>query len=950
MPSVTFDGRSFLLDGKRIWIVSGAIHMHRIPRVQWADRIHAAKLAGLNTIEVPLCWARHEPRPNNFDFEGENDLKHFVDLIGKAGMWCILRPGPYIGEGWDLGGIPPWVLEIPKVQLRSNNGPFLEACSRFLGAVTDRVRSMQVTSAGAGGPILLVQNESAWNCSHANIALGYLGELNRYLREGGITVPIINANSLWQNVEGEIDCWSGTEHMLPALRQLSFVRPDQPRIVVDFPLGEIPSVGSQDASSDFVRGGTEAPLDAWALQRRLAEITAGGGQFNLQPFAGGSTNGFLAGRLPLGPAVFAGRSYERGGAILESGAAGPSFHAIRRIATFASRFARVLSSLDQNFQPVALDTSTPRLDAKARSAKSPTDAGQVSVIHASGQQGGVVFLFAPDPSRTGAPPAPQSVTLLLSDGSTLPVAMGRQAVTWCLIDAPLGGRASLDYCNLCALGVVGKAFVCFGPAGAKGMLSINGSGIEVAVPTGKAPVIEEHEGIAVVVCNEDQVDTCFLADDAVYVGVSGLTAEGKPLALAGVRQATRIGADGSISQVTPEAVKPPLAADKVASTAWTQATLEDYVRGTSARFATIKGPGELTSLGAPYGYGWYKIAIKSSSTRKARLAFPHASDRVTAFIDGEPVETLGVGSGTSRHLTVNLKKPATEIVFLAANLGRFSEGDVLGDRKGIYGQAWEVETFKAGKPKLVTEDPVDILAFRAPLWEIREGDTTIPERITWTIAHRSKASLVMWLRGKDGRGFMGRALLMLDGKPIEVLEYGYPDQVLIDAEQLSKGNHTLAIALFPETLEEVYGGDVQAALKSLDEIVHFEEATEAITAKADWSFAKWEQPGPTHYAAPAKNGGGAPTWWKCTFEYAAGHPAVRVDLAGLSTGQVYVNGTHLGRYFLRKGQTERILVHTHLLKAGKVNDLVIFDEQGLSPKGVHLSYEGGASPIVARPH
>lgn len=954
MPSVTFDGRSFLLDGKRIWVVSGSIHMHRIPRASWADRIHAAKLAGLNTIEVPVCWARHEPRAGAFDFDGENDLRHFIELIGKAGMWCILRPGPYIGEGWDLGGIPAWVLELPKVQLRANNGPFLEACSRYLGAVTDRIRSLQVTSTGAGGPILLVQNESAWNCSNPPMALGYLGELNRYLREGGIAVPIINANNLWQNVEGEIDCWSGTEQMLPALRQLSFVRPDQPRIVIDFPMGAPPVVGSQELTDEYIRGGTPTPLDPWSIQRRLAEIIAGGGQFNIQPFAGGACAGFSPGRLPAGPAVFIGQSNERNGPITQTGARGASYHAIRRISTFASRFWRVLSSLDQTFQPVALDTATPRHEGSKSSklSKGGAEAAQVSVVHATGQQGGVVMVFAPDPSKAGEHSASSgSVTLLLPDGSTLPVPMGKQAVSWCLLDAPLGGRASLDYCNLCAFAIVGKVFVCFGPVGARGMLSINGSGFEVTVPSGKSPVVEEHEGIAVVVCNEDQIDTTYITDDAVYVGVAQVTSDGKALAIPGVKHATRITADGTSGSFTPEQPKHPAPiAEKIHITAWTSAPLDDYVGGTSARYASIKGPADLTALGAPYGYGWYRVSIKSGSARRAKLAFPHASDRVIVYADGQPISVLGVGAGSTRHLSIGLKKPATELVFLAENMGRFCEGDTLGERKGLHGHAWEVESLKNCKPKIVTEDPIEILAARAPLWDIREGDTTIPERITWTLQHRSKASVLVSLRDKDGHGFMGRGFLLLDGKPIEVLEYGFPDQVLIDGEQLSRGNHTIAIALFQETFDDEFKGDIHAAAKALDDIVSLEEAAEPITAKADWAFAKWEQPGPAAYHVPTRTHAvGTPSWWRCTFDYAAGAPGIWVELGSLSAGQVYVNGHHVGRYSLRKGEHTRMLLHPVWLKPGKANDLVIFDEQGASPaKAVHLTYDAGPTAITAR--
>ncbi|MBL8963494.1 MAG: beta-galactosidase [Phycisphaeraceae bacterium] len=941
MPSVTFDGRSFLLDGKRIWIVSGAIHMHRIPRAEWASRIHAAKTAGLNTIDLSVCWARHETRPGVFDFEADNDLRHFVELIGKAGMWCILRPGPYIGDNWDLGGIPPWVIEIPRVQIRSNNGPFLEACSRYLGAVIERVRSLQVTSPGAGGPILLVQNESGWNCSHSAIAHGYLGELNRYLREGGITVPIINANSLWQTVEGEIDCWLGTENMLPALRQLSIVRSDQPRIVIDFPMGEASMHGADEAGHDDVRVGLSRPLDPWAIQRRLAEIIAGGGQFNIQPFAGGSTPGFLTGRLPVGPAVFVGRDNTREGPILETGEHGASYQAVRKIATFASRFWRVLSSLDQSYQPVTLDVATSRPEPARGKKSAPVTAEEprIAVVHTAGQQGGVVFVFGPDPSVTGRPPTPRAVNILLTDGVTLPVPMGRQAVVWCLIDAPLGGRASLDYCNLCALAVVGKVFVCYGPAGAKGVLSINGSVFEVAVPGGKAPLTEEHEGITVVVCNEDQADAVYPTDDAVFLGVSGISVEGRPLAPAGVRHVTRIASDGSVSQVAADHPRPLGTNAKVHCSPWTVAPLDEYVQGVSARFATIKGPGDLSSLGAPYGYGWYRVSFKPSAPRKVRVAFPHAADRVVAFTDGSRSGVIGVGSGAHRHLSIPLRKPATDVVFLAANLGRFSEGGMLADRKGLYGHGWEVDPIRVPRPKIVTADPVEILPFRAPLWEVREDDTTIPERITWSLGRRGKSSVIVWLRDKNGRGFMGRALLLLDGNPIEVIEYGCPDHVLLDAEQISRGSHTISAALLPQSLADDFDGDLAAAAKALESVVSFEAASEPFTARAEWSFAKWEHPPVSAYQALARSSPSqVPAWWRCSFDFDPSARGVAITVSGLSTGQVYVNNAHLGRYFLRKGQAERMIVHASRLNPGKGNDLVIFDERGASPvRGVQLS-------------
>ena len=112
MPSITFDGQSFLIDGKRTWVVGGTIHSARLTRDQWLSRIAGAKHAGLNTVTLPLVWARHEPRPGAYDFSGDNDIRGFIQLLAQHGLRCILRVGPFVGEGYDLGGIPPWALGL----------------------------------------------------------------------------------------------------------------------------------------------------------------------------------------------------------------------------------------------------------------------------------------------------------------------------------------------------------------------------------------------------------------------------------------------------------------------------------------------------------------------------------------------------------------------------------------------------------------------------------------------------------------------------------------------------------------------------------------------------------------------------------------------------------------------------------------------------------------------
>ena len=49
--------------------------------------------AGLNAIEMYVFWNEHQPYPDVYDFEGQNDIFHFIELAKDKGFDVILRPG-----------------------------------------------------------------------------------------------------------------------------------------------------------------------------------------------------------------------------------------------------------------------------------------------------------------------------------------------------------------------------------------------------------------------------------------------------------------------------------------------------------------------------------------------------------------------------------------------------------------------------------------------------------------------------------------------------------------------------------------------------------------------------------------------------------------------------------------------------------------------------------------
>ena len=925
MATVTYDGQSFMIDSRRIWIVGGQIDYARIPSEQWADRLHAARVAGLNTVATSVPWAVHEPRPGQFDFEDQHDLRRFVKLAGQAGLWVIVRAGPYIGEGWDMGGLPHWLAQKPEIALRAPNAPLLESCSRYITALSEQLRDLQITSVGEGGPILAIQNESRWNCGDEAAAQGYLGELARYFREAGFNVPTFNANNLWQGVEGEIDGWIGSTDMLATLRQLAAVHPDRPRLITHLPVSEDPIIG-------FPEPEQPSPI---VVQRRLAEVLAGGGQYILAPFAGGLTPGFLAGRRGERADDFSHSTRGMHAPVTESGAPGDAFSLLRRVNLFASSFARIFAGLDQDYRPITLDQ------------RAPSGSDSTALVDLTGSQGGVTFVFGEEPAA-GKTPKPRDVDLMLGDGSTLTVPLGRQAVSWPIFDVLLGGRARLDHCTLNAAMLVGDVFVCFGPTGANGSVSINGSVLPVTVPKGKAPLVMTHEGYAVVVASEDQIDHVHAASDGVYLGVEGVDASGVPLPLPGAKSCVRVSAKGGEQQkiVFQETFPASAATASVALENWEAVAATDHLLGESPRFAAIEGPGDLSQLGAPFGYGWYRIQLRSASARKPKVLAPLSRDRLHLFLDGEPVGVMGYGPGAEfEPMGLQLKKGDHTLVVLAENLGRPSAGLELNEAKGLVDHLYEIKAFRAGRHKIESGSRIDLLGFQSPLWHVRPGDQTHPDRLSWSFTHRRKSPIIVSIAD-----LRSRALVILNDKPIRFLDSVGPTRFVLDHEALNRGNNTLQFAVLTDAED---AGPELAALATATTML---EGAEELTGKAKWAYAKWEPPAPASYPQVTKTKlaeATGPTWYRTGFEVQPDRAPMRLDLTGLTKGQVFLNGHHLGRYFVHApklspvGGASTMLLPTPSLIADAENELVIFDEHGASPSKTRLLIERGVRPIRA---
>lgn len=917
MASVNFDNRTLSIDGKRIWLVSGSIHFQRTPREQWAQRIHAARHAGLNTIETPIFWSEVEPRPGSFDFKDNNDIRHFIELIAKAGMYCILRVGPYVGEGWDLGGLPAWLLNMPGLEVRKPNQPYLEAVGKYFNALSRQIKDLQA-SVTRGGPIVLIQNEAQWNCGDPDAANGYLRELGRYLREAGLTVPKVNSNNLWQGVEGDIDAWSGSGDMFGIMRQLQAVRPSQPEIVIDYGPKSRPM---------FSHPSPEC-VDGLVYQRQIAEIICAGGQFNLGNFSSGTTHGFFAGMSPRGEFSPYAPTQDTCAMLDEHGRFTAAGLPARRLTMFASSFSRVLAHTEHEDPPIVID---PASDESAIN-------GHV-VIPMRGAQGSVVFIFSPPRSKHGA------LNILLGDGTRMPVRLGHQRVHWCLLDVHLSSSHTLDYTTLNALTATDKALVLFGPANSIGEVSINGTPLEVEIPKGRRPLVIDHEGVTLVIVCDEMADEIFVHEQHIFVGVGGLTMDGVALPSANGKSHTHISPDGTMRNHNTRHVEG-YAGDKlpkVALGAWECAVPEEHISGMSPRYAQIPGPADLSELGTPYGYGWYRVTIKNQATKKIKVSAPQSADRVSVFLDAEPAGVLGAGPGSEREISLSTKKGDQQLVMLADNMGRVDSGSDMTGRKGVFGHIIEQVAFKPGKATLEVGDPLEILAYRSPVFGLQPGDTTLPHRVTWSFKHLKKSSIVVELPA-----MAVRAMVILNDETIGLIEPEKPYTLVLDDEATKRGNNVLQLAFENNEISEDGEAFSKSMLKLIGDGARFIEASNPITDKCEWSFAKWEAPAEIDFDSVAKARMSAvnrPAWWRTSFESPGARVALSLDCAGLTKGQVYLNGRALGRYFVATGDGKPVepalplILPAPWLKESGANELMIFDEHGGSPTKARIIVE-----------
>jgi beta-galactosidase len=185
--------RYLMMDGTPWFPLMGEFHYSRYPENQWEKELLKIKAAGIQVISTYVFWIHHEEVEGEFNWTGQRDLRRFIELCSKHGLYVWLRIGPFDHGEVRNGGFPDWLLE--KTATRENNPVFLHYVRRFDAEITKQVKGLFWKD---GGPIIGIQLENEYSTLGPGKGGEYILRLRQIAREAGLAAPFYTVTG-WDN-------------------------------------------------------------------------------------------------------------------------------------------------------------------------------------------------------------------------------------------------------------------------------------------------------------------------------------------------------------------------------------------------------------------------------------------------------------------------------------------------------------------------------------------------------------------------------------------------------------------------------------------------------------------------------------------------------------------------------------------------------------------------------
>ncbi|WP_339236592.1 beta-galactosidase [Paenibacillus sp. FSL R5-0517] len=972
---LTYDARSFFLNGERVFLNSATIHYFRMPKEEWREVLLKAKLAGMNCIDTYFAWNVHEPEEGQWSFEGDNDCGAFLDLCAELGMWVIARPGPFICAEWDFGGFPYWLGTKDGVKFRENNKTYLHYVSLYFDRIVPIIRERQLS---AGGTVILVQVENEYEYLMDDAAASeHMITLRDGLLQRGIDATLITCVG---GAEGTIEganFWSGADGHYEKLRAK---QPDTPKMVTEFWTGWFENWGGPSAIQKT------APL----LERRIMEILrAGYTGISYYMFYGGTNFGGYGGRTMGSSDIFMITSYDYDAPLNEYGRVTPKYAVTKNLSYFVHAFGAFLMETEEIPEEQIVVRHPEGLSVRGRQADNQK----------------IWFLESHKDER-------ETMHITLEEGRTLPVSLNPGQIVPLLDRVQIADQVYLTAGTM----ITGNEMIngelnlfIVAPAGQRSIVELEA--VDLNVMDSSVQVLVEHDSarnvhrfdlfhfqepgmiqleangtpIRFVILDQEMMNRTWRLEatnqkglryaigfDDVDVLPSGqvkgmITDPDRTITLLGDwtdGERTLTGheffaSEESIADIQQQlAWRSPSAPTLSASPELSRITLTAMQRSASGQ------PEDFSRYGQDFGYLLYECDFESATEGMTSLILPDIQDTARIIVNG--VQQVLVRQVGAAGVQLQVVQGKNTLQILVQHMGRLNFSPYLGESKGLAGAV-----YLGGQVQDIRRD-----------WHMESGLVHLDE--VNAIHGAPLLSRSFKLDGMDRAILVGALSKGLRINGIEVSMEGYQDwfafQTLDISLYIKPGEtNTLEMpysrsslnrlelitypsqgelkdwrmagtdALLPEQWESTETGQELAQLSVQGSILRTAQSGVAksgngnanpVTYTSDGggsSAAVSEKAQPTSNAPQAQGLHGQPVWyrWHFTKPVVSEHHKVNLmlRLTGMSKGTIHLNGHHLGRYW-QIGPQEDYKIPVAWLQ--EENELLVFDEEGRTPTHVRF--------------
>jgi beta-galactosidase len=143
-------------DGSPWFPVMGEYHFSRDLPERWEQELQKMKSGGINVVATYLLWIIHEEVRGTVRWDGQRDLRRFIETADRVGLKVVLRIGPWAHGETRNGGYPDWLQELP-IKHRTNDPGYLELARGWYTGIEEQVRGLFHNAENPSGPIVGIQ-------------------------------------------------------------------------------------------------------------------------------------------------------------------------------------------------------------------------------------------------------------------------------------------------------------------------------------------------------------------------------------------------------------------------------------------------------------------------------------------------------------------------------------------------------------------------------------------------------------------------------------------------------------------------------------------------------------------------------------------------------------------------------------------------------------------------